>query len=43
MKKIVFALPGNETLANNIALAIQADMGDAEIRALDTMWEARES
>lgn len=28
----MFALPGNETLANNIALGIQADMGDTEIR-----------
>ena len=32
MKKIVFALPGNEMLANNIAIAIQADLGDIEIR-----------
>lgn len=28
----MFALPGNEMLANNIAIAIQADLGDIEIR-----------
>ncbi|MES2284156.1 MAG: ribose-phosphate pyrophosphokinase [Bacteroidota bacterium] len=32
MKKIVFALPGNEALANYIVGAIQADLGDTEIR-----------
>lgn len=28
----MFALPGNETLVKNIAVAIQADLGDTEIR-----------
>jgi ribose-phosphate pyrophosphokinase len=32
MKPIVFALPGNEMLANSIANSIQADIGEAVIR-----------
>jgi ribose-phosphate pyrophosphokinase len=32
MKSLVFALPGNEALAKNIATTIQADLGEAVIR-----------